>query len=304
MKGTIKSLVNGSLSPFGFEIARPSKDMSEERTDDFPSSTPGCNAAQVALSLQYRSLLAQKLPLPKLADIGFRVYSQTDEDGIILFLFAVIGATKKLFIEIGTGNGTECNCANLAITFGWHGLFIDGDAKAVADGTGFYARHPDTRIFPPKFLSALVSRDNINDLINGAGFHGEIDLLSIDIDGMDYWVWEAIECVNPRVVVVEANGKFGMRSITVPYDANWAYDAVAHPHYHGASLPALTKLAHEKGYRLVGTNRFGYNAFYVRNDIAHDVLPAVTVESCRSHPTRENDQRLFDRISGLAYVEV
>jgi len=278
--------------------------MPEERTNGFPGDFPSPGAAQVSLFVQYQSLLAQKLPLPKIADTGFRVFSQTDEDGIILFLFAVIGATNKLFVEIGTGNGTECNCANLAITFGWHGLFIDGSSDAVAAGAAFYARHPATRVFPPKFLSAMVNRDNINQLISDAGFRGEIDLLSIDIDGMDYWIWKAIDVVNPRVVVVEANGKFGTRSITVPYDANWVYDAQAHPHYHGASLPALTKLAHEKGYRLVGTNRFGYNAFYVRDDIARDLIAAVTIESCRNHPTRENDERIFDRISDLAYVEI
>lgn len=115
----------------------------------------------MALSLQYRSLLAQKLPLPKLADIGFRVYSQTDEDGIILFLFAVIGATKKLFIEIGTGNGTECNCANLAITFGWHGLFIDGDAKrspmALDSMPGILIQESFHRSFCQRWLVATIS---------------------------------------------------------------------------------------------------------------------------------------------------
>jgi len=235
----------------------------------------------------------RQAPLPKLADVGFRVYSQTDEDGIILFLFSVIGTANKIFVEIGAGDGIECNCANLAINFGWHGMFIDGNEENSASGIQFYASHLDTRIFPPKFVSAMVNRDNINDIIGNAGFRGEIDFLSIDIDGMDYWIWEAIDCVNPRVVLVEANGKFGMRSITVPYDANWIYDQHVHPHYHGASLSAFTKLANKKGYRLVGTNRFGYNAFYVRNNVAQDVLPAVTVESCRTHPTRKNDERIF-----------
>jgi hypothetical protein len=104
--------------------------------------------------------------------------------------------------------------------------------------------------------------------------------------------------------VVEANGKLGMRSITVPYDANWVYDARLHPHYHGASLAALTKLANKKDYRLVGTNRFGYNAFYVRNDIAQDILPAFTVESCRNHPVRKEDEKIFEKISHLPYIEI
>lgn len=261
-------------------------------------------ASQLSLQLHYRHLLSQNLSLPKLNDVGFRVLSQTDEDGILLFLFSVIGTKNKLFVEIGTGDGVECNCANLAINFGWHGIFIDGNDKAIASGKAFYGSHPDTRLFPPKFLSAIVNRDNINDIISDAGLYGEIDILSIDIDGMDYWIWEAIECVKPRVFVVEANGKFGMRSITVPYDANWVYNSQSHPHYHGASLPAFTKLANKKGYRLVGTNRFGFNAFYIRNDIAQDVLPAVTIESCRTHPTRENDDKIFERIKNLPYLEI
>ena len=259
---------------------------------------------QLSLQLHYRHLLAQNLPLPKLSDTGFRVYSQNDEDGIILFIFAVIGTTNKIFIEIGTGNATECNCANLAINFGWHGLFIDGNEEAIADGIEIYKNHPDTRVYPPKFIPAIVNRDNINQIITDAGFQGEIDFLSIDIDGIDYWVLDAISCVFPRVIVVEANAKFGMRSITVPYDPHFVYDPLNSPHYHGASLPAFTKLLNKKGYRLVGTNRFGFNAFYVRNDIGKELLPAVTIESCRTHPTRENDEKIFKKISHLPYEEV
>lgn len=261
-------------------------------------------AEQLWLSLRYRELLQSDLPLPKLTDVGFRVHSQCDEDGIILFLFSVLGTASRLFVEIGAGDGIECNCANLAINFGWHGLFVDGDAEHVAHGTGFYERHPDTRLFPPVFVTGMVTKDNVNGVLSDAGFKGEIDLLSIDIDGMDYWIWEAVECVDPRVVVIEANAKLGMRSIAVPYDPGWTYDADAHPHYHGASLPAMVNLAHGKGYRLVGTNRFGFNAFFVKDDIAADVLPAVTIESCRMHPTRQNDERCFEKISHLPYVGI
>jgi hypothetical protein len=172
-----------------------------------------------------------------------------------------------LFIEIGTGNGIECNCANLAINFGWHGVFIDGDEKAIAAGEKTYAAHPDTRVFPPVFEAAMVNRENINEIITGAGFRDEIDFLSIDIDGMDYWIWKGIDCVNPRLVAVEINGKFGTRSITVPYDPEWTYNLKKYPHYHGASLTAFNKLAKKKGYRLIGTNRFGFNAFFLQNDM-------------------------------------
>ncbi len=303
MKRIVKSLVNGFLSPLGYEIVRSPRGRIAAQVMALQESG-SIKATQISLVLQYRNLVAEKMPLPKISDTGFRVYSQTDEDGIILFLFSVIGTKHKTFIEIGAGDGMECNCANLALNFGWHGLFIDSDEEKVVSGTKFYGNHPDTRIFPPNFISARVNRQNVNDEIRGAGFRGEIDLLSIDVDGMDYWIWESIECVNARVVVVEANGKFGMRSITVPYDDNWTYDPHGQPHYHGASLPAITKLATAKGYRLVGTNRFGFNAFYLRNDTAQEMFPAVTVESCRAHTTRENDEKIFQRIRHLPYIEV
>ncbi len=293
MKRFIILMINRFLSMIGMKLVRSPKG----------EIVSNGSVAQLSLFLHYQYLLARNIHLPKFTDIGFRVHSQTDEDGIILFLFSVIGTANKVFVEIGTGNGIECNCANLAINFGWHGLFIDADDKAVNEGIRFYSNNLDTRIFPPKFVSAMIDRDNVNDVIANAGFHGEVDLLSIDIDGMDYWIWDAIKCVNPRVVVIEANGKFGKRSITVPYVSNWAYSN-AHPHYHGASLLALTKLANKKGYRLVGTNRFGYNAFYLRDDIVLDLLPAVSIESCRTHPTREDDERIFQAISHLPYVEI
>ena len=298
-----KPFINRILSRFGYAIIKTNEQAKGAMARDSSSSSQ-TKAMCRSLLLQYQKLLNEKSPLPKLADAGFRVYSQCDEDGIILLLFSIAGMTNRVFVEVGAGNGVENNCANLAINLGWHGLFIDGDDVNARFGTNFYNLHPDTRVFPPQFLLAKVDRNNINDLIREAGFEGEIDFLSIDIDGMDYWIWQAIECVNPRIVVVEANGKFGMRSITVPYDPNWVYNFTAHSHYHGASLPALTKLANSKNYRLVGTNRFGYNAFYVRNDIAQDFLPAVSVQSCRNHPTRKNDESIFSGISHLPFVEI
>jgi hypothetical protein len=259
---------------------------------------------QVKLISHYQEMVSRQSSLPCINDTGFRILSQNDEDGIILFLFAVIGTENKLFVEIGTGKGTECNCANLAINLGWHGLFIDGNNQAIEKGRVLYARHPDTWLFPPKFMPAMVTRENINAIISEAGFAGDIDFLSIDIDGMDFWIWEAIDCMNPRIVTVEANGKFGTKSIAVPYKQDWRYEPDKHPHYHGASLTAFTNLAQKKGYRLVGANRFGFNAFYVRNDICPELLPEVSVESCRTHFVRQFDDEIFAKISHLDYVEI
>ena len=207
-----KPFINRVFSRFGYAIVK-TVEQSKQATVKDSSSSPQTKAMCRSLLLHYQQLLKEKTPLPKLADVGFRVYSQCDEDGIILFLFSVAGMTNRVFVEVGAGNGVENNCANLAINLGWHGLFMDGDNENAALGTEFYNLHPDTRVFPPQFLLAKVDRDNINDLIRQEGFEGEIDFLSIDIDGMDYWIWQAIECVNPRIVVVEANGKFGMGAL-------------------------------------------------------------------------------------------
>ncbi len=266
--------------------------------------TPSSKAELVQIWMHYRNLAAQRLPLPKVSETGFRVYSQTDEDGIVLFLFAVAGAASRVIVEIGTGNATECNGANLAINFGWHGLFVDGNAAAIVDGRQLYSRHPDTRVYPPVFVASTVTAENTNEVVGKAGFQGEIDLLSIGIHGMDYWVWKAIDCVKPRVVVVEANAALGgERSLVVPYRPDFTIPA-GHPYYHGAALPALVKLAHEKGYRLVGTNRFGSNAFFVRNDCVPDLIPAVEVASCRRHPCCAGDPAVQASLSSLPFVVV
>jgi hypothetical protein len=260
--------------------------------------------AQHALFAQYRMAALRGDPLPSVWDVGFRVFSQTDEDGILLFLFGVIGTQTRTFVDIGSGTGIEWNnCANLAVNFGWHGLFIDGNPDAVEQGKSYYAAHPDTRYCPPQFICARITRENVNAVIQEAGFTGEVDLLSIDIDGNDYWVWEAISCIDPRVVVIETHVEFGMRSIVVPYDANYVYPGID-PQYHGASPAAMAKLASRQGYRLVAANRFGWNTFYLRNDLGVGVIPEIPVESVLQHAYNRTRAGIFDTIRHLPYVEV
>src|SRR4029077_13460873 len=113
------------------------------------------------------------------------------------------------------------------------------------------------------------------------GFEGEIDLLSLDIDGIDYWVWNAIECIQPRVVVLEFNQGLGAtKAVTVPNKPDFVYDW-NHSYYGGASLPAFIKLGRKKGYRLVGTETTGVNAFFVRSDIGTAFFPEVPISKCK-----------------------
>lgn len=132
----------------------------------------------------------------------------------------------------------------------------------------------------------VVTRGNVNGLISGNGFVGDIDLLSIDVDGVDYWLWDAIDSISPRVVVTEINHLWGPeRSVTVPYRDDFVGGFTEHgSDYAGASLAAFVKLGRRKGYRLVGTNSFATNAFFLRNDIGCAWLPEVEPRTCFDHP--------------------
>lgn len=130
------------------------------------------------LELQARAR-ASEHPLPRFCDSGFRVFSQFEEDGYLLYLSAVLELEPKTFLDIGAADGINSNCANLALNLGWHGLFIDGDPNKVARGEAFYASHPDTSLYPPVFKQALVTAENINELVSDAGFSGNIGICSI-----------------------------------------------------------------------------------------------------------------------------
>jgi len=265
--------------------------------------SPSLKVISVQLFTYYETLVRRGLPVPSIFDTGFRIFSQFDEDGILLFLFAVLGTKSKTFVDIGSGDGViGSNCANLAINFGWHGLFIDGEQRRIDQGIEFYSRHPDTWAHSPKFVCAMVNGENVNTVIQGSGFGGKVDLLSIDIDGNDYWVWDALECIQPRVVIVETHVEFGYRDIVVPYDPNYVYPGL-HPDYHGASPVAMVKLANRKGYRLVGSNRLGFNTIYIRNEEGADVVPTVSVEAILRHPRNAERFKLFEAIKEWEYVE-
>jgi hypothetical protein len=221
-------------------------------------------------------LLVPPLCAGELEWAEFRRYSQNGEDGILLRIFSIIATTDCRFVEIGSGDATECNTRNLWEAWGWSGLLIEGDATLAAAAE---ARSPEQVTVRHSFVHA----ENIDQVIESGGVHGQIDLLSIDIDGNDYWVWRAIDAVSPRVVVIEYNAAFGpLVSATVPYDRERVADfghALADRVYCGASLTALVRLGTEKGYVLVGCDSSGVNAFFVRRDCLTDPLSERKPES-------------------------
>jgi hypothetical protein len=239
-----------------------------------------------------------------------KVFSQNGEDGLLLHLFSKIGAPHKNFIEFGIEDGTECNAANLAVYFGWRGLFIEGSPSLAERARTFYHQQHGLRPQDVQVLCAFITRENVNELFSAHGFTGEIDLLSVDIDGNDYWVWQSIEIISPRVVVVEYNASFGPdRALTVAYDP--AFDRhQKHPSgwYHGASLAALTKLANSKNYLLAGCESLGSNAFFVRRDVAGGKIEEFSVAEafypCPPRMREASQAEQFSRISHLELVEV
>lgn len=290
----IRSAINRVLMPSEIRIIEELKQQSK--------TSPETKVEQRFLYHYYRSLVATG-SVPLLQETGFRVFSQFEEDGKLLFIFALIGIPSGTFVDIGAADGINSNCANLALNFGWHGIFIDGNKDNIRKGEAFYNQHPDTWEYPPKFIHSMVMRENINDILKKADVPMDVDLMSIDIDGNDYWVWDAIDCITPKVIIIETHIEFGLRSIVVPYDKDYKFPG-KHPDYHGASPIAMVKLANSKGYRLVGSNSYGFNTIYVRNGLVEDILPEIPVENVLTHPRNTEREKRFEPIKDWDYIKV
>ena len=200
----------------------------------------------------------------------FSLSSQNEEDGIIHAIFDTVGEGSRRFVEIGAGTNGG-NSGFLASECGWSGMMLEANEDRLSK----LKMH-----FEPLGVTCLsdwVARENINDFIRNSGCEGEIDLLSIDIDGNDYWIWEAVTACSPRLVIIEYNSLFGPdRAVVVPYDPEFDrhrfVEAAEGGHYYfGASLQALSRLAEQKGYRLILTEPRGVNAFFLRNDVGQEI---------------------------------
>lgn len=204
----------------------------------------------------------------------FRVFSQWGEDGILQHLLRQIPIARKVFVEFGVENYTEANTRFLLVNDNWSGLVIDGSSENIAHikSDNIYWR------YNLKAEQEFITRETINDIIRRNGITGEIGILSIDIDGNDYWVWEAIDVISPVVTVVEYNSRFGADcAVTVPYKADFVRSREHYSNiYYGASLAALCLLGTRKGYCFVGCNSAGNNAFFVRRDMKPDLMPELT----------------------------
>ena len=202
-----------------------------------------------------------------------KLTSQNGEDGVIAEILRRIGVGPAggWFVEFGAGTGEEGNCVQLADVAGWSGLFIECDPVYAARLAAKYAESARVRV-----IEAAVRADNVEVLFASAGVPPEPDVLSIDIDGNDWWIWREIRTYRPRLVVVEYNANLDVSAavtLTKPYRPDGAWDETA---WFGASLGAYELLAGAKGYRLVHTDTRGVNAFFVRDDLLEhfrDIVP-------------------------------
>ena len=245
-----------------------------------------------------------------LREAEFKVFSQFGDDGIIQYLTHRLAPLSDSFVEFGVENYRESNTRFLLLNNNWRGLVMDSDAASIdhIQHDEIYWRHTLTA------RRAFVTRDNIDDLLKEAGFLGEVGLLSIDIDGNDYWVWEKLTAINPVIVIVEYNSIFGSDlAVTIPYHPNFArHQAHYSGQFWGASLTALTQLAEKKGYSPVGCNSAGNNAYFVRKDKI-DNLPVLTAKEAfvdaRFRDSRDTSGKLnyltgAQRFQAIADLEV
>lgn len=223
-----------------------------------------------------------KQGVPGLDRYEYSWLSQNGEDGIIRHLFDRIGFESRWFVEFGFG-AVQCNSLRLMMHEDFSGLLMDGSRENVDFFNHAAKRFQIERVAA---VQTFITRGNLQSLITSNGVPHEIDFLSLDVDGNDYWFWEELQCVSPRVVCIEYNAGLGPDlSMTVPYDD--AFERYAkHPggFFHGASLAALESLGTRKGYYLIGCDVTGTNAFFLRDDVRIEGVPALTSrEAFRPH---------------------
>lgn len=230
--------------------------------------------------LLWDKLLCDRLNNPKcLEKYGFKVYSQNDEDGIVEEIFNRIGHTNKMFVEFGVQDGIESNGHYLLIK-NWKGLWIECDEEYYQKIlTGFENTIVAGNL---RVVNEFITKDNIDQILVDNKAEGEIDLLSIDIDGNDYHIWKEITAIHPRVVIIEYNAKIPPTCEWImPYCEQHMWDG---GDKHGASLLSMAKLGIQKGYTLVGTNISGVNAFFVRNDCIDSQFADLEVNELYNPP--------------------
>jgi|688.fasta_scaffold100662_3 hypothetical protein len=266
---------------------------------------------QIQLSLKNQWLqwkLAGSTPYSRIRDAGFRCYSESEEDGIILYLLTMIGVDGGTLVEMCCGSGNECMATNLILNHGYKGFLFDGSEANIDAATRFFHSKKDCRLVKPDLSCTWITVENVNALLTRSGCPRDVDFFSLDIDGNDYWVWDAVEAINPKVCCIETlDIAPSNKRITMPYDPKFSLGAQPPQlqDFRSGSLAAMVKLSKRKGYRLVGAHRHGFNAFFMRNDIGMDFFPEVSVVDVHNNPwTKYGQSQRWETVKNLGWVEV
>ncbi len=246
------------------------------------------NRLLVLQGAQLSKLNSLKSNIHSIRDAEFSVFSQWGEDGIIDWLIARLSNLPRNFIEFGVGDYQESNTRLLLQMHNWNGLIIDSRQQNInnIEQEDIYWRHELTA------KNLFITAENIDNILTDYADGKAIGLLSIDVDGNDYWIWEAIKNISPSIVICEYNSLFGdTHAITIPYDPKF-YRTEKHYSnlYFGASIAALIALGKKKGYQFIGTTSSGVNAFFVRSDLAPQVLSSLNEVFAYASKVREMRQ--------------
>lgn len=232
--------------------------------------------------------------IDRLSEVEFQVYSQWGDDGIIQWLINKIEIQNKTFIEFGVENYLESNTRFLLVNNNWEGLVLDGSENNIKfiknDGIS-YAHHIHAR-------HAFITKSNINALLTNLPFTYEVGILSIDIDGNDYWIWKELNVINPIIVIIEYNAHFKFNPWTIPYKEDFIRETGNFKmNFWGVGLTSICDLADEKGYYFIGCNSAGNNAYFVRKDKIADIRILTAEEGYEYAKYRETKDEKGNYVS-------
>ncbi|MEM1068426.1 MAG: hypothetical protein AAGI63_05995 [Planctomycetota bacterium] len=213
-----------------------------------------------------------------LADMEFQIFSQFGDDGIIEWLVQNNPSIPKSFIEFGVEDYSESNTRFLMMNRNWSGLVLDGsedNIQSVKEAGYSWRHHLSAK-------AAFVTAENINEHLECCFLEREVGILHIDIDGNDYWVWNAINCVDPSIVIVEYNANFGSEAaVSVPYRPDFVRGMAHYSNlYFGASLAAFRYLATQRGLVFIGCNSAGNNAYFLKSSLCTGALARLADNAC------------------------
>jgi len=262
--------------------------------------------AQKSLIASWKQLQAAGVILP-LDQVGFSRFSEFEEDGHLLYLLTLAGSASRTVVEISSQDGRTCMATNLVVHHRWRGFLFDGDPVFVAEGKRFFASHPATRVAPPVMKAEWFTRDNVNQALASAGVSDEVDVLSLDIDGNDLHLWNAMT-LRPRILICEFNNAVPSElALTIPYHADFSFTVLPPDQvlFRSASLAAYAAVGKHKGYRLVGLNALGFNALFLRSDVLAAEMPEIPLSALDSNPFAvEMREKWWPRLAQLPWVEV